>query len=57
MSTQLRRVGQFGRVDGVDYAALPWVMRQIGIADADSAEVFSRFRVAEDELRQALNED
>ena len=30
MRTQLRRSGLDGRVEGLDYAVLPWVMRRCG---------------------------
>lgn len=50
MGTQLRTAGINGRVIGFDYAVLPWVMRQIGIARRDMADVFRRFQIAEDEF-------
>ena len=56
MRKQFRRTGQFGRVVGLDYSVLPWVMQQVGIAAEQTASVFQRLQWAEDELVEALNE-
>ena len=50
MSTQLRTAGINGRVIGLDYAVLPWVMRRLGIKRCDEAAVFRQLQIAEDEL-------
>ena len=50
MRTQLRRAGVYGRVVGLDYAVLPWVMRQVGVARRDEPTVFCMLQVAEAEL-------
>ncbi len=56
MRKQFRRSGRFGRVDGLDYNVLPWVMQQVGITAEQTASVFQRLQWAEDELVEALNE-
>ena len=56
MRKQLRRFGQFGRVGGLDYSVLPWVMQQVGIPAEQTASVFERVQWAEDELVEALSE-
>jgi hypothetical protein len=55
MRTQLRRSGMNGRVQGLDYQPLPWVMQQLGILPTDTAEVFRRLQWAEDELVNYCN--
>lgn len=56
MRKQLRRSGLIGRVDGLDYGVLPWVMQQVGIPAEQTASVFRRLQWAEDELVEALGE-
>ncbi|MFZ4537816.1 DUF1799 domain-containing protein [Propionivibrio sp.] len=55
MRKQLRRSGMDGRVDGLDYAVLPWVMQQLGIAPEATASVFEALQWAEDEMVACLN--
>ena len=56
MRHQVRRAGMAGQVVGLDYGVLPWVMTQVGIPPADTAAVFARLQVAEDELLRLLRE-
>ena len=57
MRSQLRRFGLNGRVDGLDYSALPWVMQRVGIPSEDIDDVFFRVQCAEDELVACYNEN
>jgi len=50
MQTQLRRSGMSGKVYGLDYSVLPWVMSQVGVPDERVTEVFAQVRIAESEL-------
>ncbi len=50
MRTQLRHAGLAGAVCGLDYAVLPWVMQQVGVAADDTANVFFRLQYAEAEF-------
>ncbi|RZS80655.1 DUF1799 domain-containing protein [Pigmentiphaga kullae] len=52
MDTQWR-VGGMGRASGLDYAALPFVMRQLGVPRAEWTDIFDAVRVME---RAALDE-
>lgn len=55
MRKQLRRCGMGGQIYGLDYNVLPWVMQQVGILPADTAEVFGRVQIAEDALVEYCN--
>ncbi len=56
MRGQRRYAGMDGRVIGLEYSALPWVMQQVGIAEADTADVFTRLQQAEDAMVEYLNQ-
>jgi len=55
MSTQWR-VGMSGAT-GLDYAALPGVMRLIGVSAAERADVFDDIRIMEDAALGKMRED
>ena len=50
MQTQVLTRGMSGTVYGLNYAVLPWVMTQCGIAEANAAEVFFKVQIAEAEM-------
>lgn len=54
MSTQWRTGGMSGLPSGLDYAALPPVLRMTGIPRADWPDVFDGIRVMEDAALEVL---
>lgn len=52
MRTQWRTAGMNGALVGLDYGVLPWVLRQIGLAE--SPELFAGLQVAESEVIKCL---
>ncbi|WP_203466391.1 DUF1799 domain-containing protein [Dechloromonas sp. TW-R-39-2] len=56
MQTQWRVGGMKGEPLGLDYSVLPFVMKQIGVADRDESSVFHGLRIAEQEVLRVLND-
>ena len=55
MGTQWRRAGMDGMATGLDYSALPAVLRIVGVPRSEWLHVFDDLRVMEDAALEILN--